>query len=187
MSADAIHINVPEHLKIFSQAIRPTTNKISRTLDAMATPAMTGNNGRDSMAGLYMRTQASINYLTDLVNAMMSEVISNPVVPATTIYAHVGRYENNLYQLLDTCNQAIHCSDQGYPKIKSLLLSGLARQLGQILDWQQNICNALDDPMSAYQNRLGTVNGGALAFSFTLNIPYPPEFEELDKLTIIGL
>jgi len=185
MSADAIHINVPEHLKIFSQAIRPSINKISRTIDAMANPAFTGNNGRDSMEGLYRRTQASINNLADLVNTMMAEVVSNPAVPAATIHAHVGRYENNLYQLLDTCNQAVHCSDQGYPEIKALLLSGFSRQLGQILDWQQSLCNALDDPMSAYQNKPGSVNGGAVVFSCILNLTYPPEFEALDKLSII--
>ena len=78
--------------------------------------------------------------------------------------------------------QSAHVDFYGSPKAQQLLTSGLGNIVEQIRDWLQAICDTIDDPLRAYQNRPHNIEDGTAVFTFDLVLQAPSEFEQLGEL-----
>lgn len=179
---DSPNITVSEHLITFSQALRPCLEKVEHTLHAMSEPYFAGVDGMDGPEGILERAGMACGNLNNLVNAMMTEIITDPDVTVETTYRHVGRFEGNLDMLLDACERASYINFHGYPEAKRLLVGGLSNILEQIRDWLKDICDTIDHPLQAYQSKPHGMEDGSAVFSFDLVLKAPLELEQLGQL-----
>ena len=178
---DDITITVPEHLKQFSQALRPCLKKVERTLASLSGNTRATVESIDEPSTILQRAQMAIGSIDQLIETMMIEVIDNPAVSVGEIHRHVGRFEGNLDLFLTACTQATVSDMHGYPEVRRLVVDGFRRILEQIQAWLRNICDTLDNPLQAYRNRPHTMENDTAVFSFDLTLKAPPEFKALQR------
>ena len=177
------NIIVPAYLMTFGQALRPCLEKVERTLYTMYHPPFAGVDGLSEPGDILDRAGTACGNMDRLADDMMTQILANPNVTVETTYRYVGRFEGNLDNLLNACEEAIYIDFHDYPEAKRLLLAGLGNLLEQIRDWLKDICDTIDDPLQAYQNRPYGMEDGTAVFSFNLVLKAPPEFKQLHELT----
>lgn len=178
---DSPDITVPDHLLVFSQALRPCLEKTERMLLKMSRPHFASVAGRDDPEDVLERVGMFCENLSALVDTMMSEIIANPNVSMETTYCHVGRFEDNLDILLGACDQAVYTAFHGYPQAKRLLISAMSNILGQVRNWLRNICDTVDHPLEAYYSKKHLIEDGSAVFSFQLQLQAPAEIDQLSQ------
>lgn len=181
-SSELPNITVPEHLLMFSAALRPCLAKLEKTLSAMSRPHFASVDGMDTAEDILEQAGLSCGNMEGLIETMMDKIISNPNVSSETVYRHVGRFEGNLDILLKAGEKSLYSDCYGYPEAKRLLIGGMAKILEQIRDWLENICDTIDYPLDAYQKRAHDIEDGSAVFSFSLKLETPAEFTELNRL-----
>lgn len=176
------NFTVPEHLITFGQALRPCLAKTNHALNKYSQSYIGSFDGMLGPEEILSRAQQAVGNISDQINTMMYTILADPDVSIETTYRHIGRFESHLDSLLGAYTQSAHVDFYGSPKAQQLLTSGLGNIIGQIRDWLQAICDTIDDPLSAYQNRYHDIEDDTAVFTFDLVLQAPPEFEQLGEL-----
>ena len=176
------NFTVPEHLIAFGKALHPCLAKTKRALNKYSQSSFGSVDGMPGPEEVLNRAQQAVSDISDQINTMTYAILADPDVSIETTYRHVGRFEGHLDSLLDAYTQSAHVDFYGSPKAQQLLTSGLGNIIGQIRDWLQAICDTIDDPLIAYQNRHHDIEDDTAVFTFDLVLQAPPEFEQLGEL-----
>lgn len=172
---------LPRRLTVLGEAMRPVSQKLDAELDYTAwstTPVVDiAATVRHELAQL----ETAVHRLTDRINDLMGEVVSNESASDSEVYRAVGRFEALLRDVLASYHGVLSLAAYGADAEARDLLAGVYRHsLIELRDWLHELVETLADPMAAVHRR-GLPTSGYVELPLTLELTAAPELAGLSR------
>lgn len=170
---------LPRRLTILGEAMRPVWQKLDAELDITPwsnTPVIDiAATVRHELAQL----ETALHRLTDRINDLMGEVVSNEAASDSEVYRAVGRFEAPLRDVLASYHGVQGLAAYGADaEARDLLACVYRHSLIEIRDWLGELVETLADPMAAVHRR-GLPTSGYVELPLTLELTAAPELAGL--------
>lgn len=172
---------VPRRLTLLGEAMRPIWQKLEAEIEQSAwssTPVM------DIVATVrheLAQLETAVHRLTERINDLMDEVVSNEAASDSDVYRAVGRFEAPLRDVLASYHGVQGLAAYGADaEARDLLASVYRHSLIEIRDWLGELVETLADPMAAVRRR-GLPTSGYVELPLTLELTAAPELAGLSR------
>lgn len=172
---------LPHRLTLLGEAMRPLALKVNSQIDMPAhqTSAVLGI--ADIVSHHLDELQSIVHRLTNRINSLMTDVVSNGEASDAEVYRAAGRFEVFLDDLLAGYHDVRALDAYGADAEARDLLAGVYRHsLVEVRDWLEELVETLADPMSTVKKR-GLPTSGYVELPLTLTLTAAPQLAGLSR------
>jgi len=172
---------LPHRLTLLGEAMRPLWLKVNAQLDMPIRHSLMVPDMADVVSHHLRKVGHAIQGLSDRVNGLMRDVVSNEDASDAEVCRAVGRFEAFLDDLL-AGHDAVRAlgSDGTDAEIRDLLAGVYRHALVEVRDWLGDLVDALADPVAALQKR-GLPTSGEVELPLSLTLTAAPQLAGLSR------
>jgi len=170
---------VPHRVKVMGSALRPTLERLERTMRQPLSPHQAVDNILDLVQYHLRAIGEHIDQLSKGVDSLMTKVISCESASDTDVYRAVGRFEAHLDAMLAGLQRVRSLNPCGADlRARDLLEGAYCHLLAEIRNWLIHLVSTIANPLTALQRR-GLPTTGPIELEVTLKVTPPPQFAAL--------
>lgn len=172
---------LPRRLTLLGEAMRPVWLKVNAQLDMPIGHSLAVPDMADVASHHLAKIGRAIQGLSDRVNGLMRDVVSNEEASDAEVYRAVGRFEAFLDDLL-AGHDAVRAlaTDGTETEIRDLLAGTYRHALVEVRDWLRDLVDALADPIAALKKQ-GLPTSGEVELPLALKLTAAPELAGLSR------
>lgn len=172
---------LPHRITLMGEAMRPIWLNVQAQLDRHVQPITAVADMGELISQHFASLQNNIPRLTDRINRLIGDVVSNEDAGDADVYRAVGRFEAFLDDLLADYHAVRSLQVRGANVEARDLLAGVYRHfLAEVRDWLGELVETLADPMAAVAKR-GLPTSGRVELPLTLTLTAAPQLEGLSR------
>jgi hypothetical protein len=175
-------IELPRRLTVLGEAMRPLWITVRSQIDRPVHQALADAPSMVDVVSHHLGVlQNTILRLTDRINSLMTDVVSNDDVSDPEVYRAVGGFEAFLDDLLASYHAVRVLNVYGDDaEARDLLACVYRHSLVEVRDWLQELVETLANPLDALRKR-GLPTSGAVELPLTLTLTSAPELAGLSQ------
>lgn len=172
---------LPPRMTVLGEAMCPMLEKVKGQIDQCVPHTETVVDMGEVVLRHLRSLQDTIPRLTDRINRLMGDVVTNDDACDVEIYRAVGRFEAFLDDLLADYRsvQALNAYGDGV-EARDLLAGVYRHTLMEIRNWLAELVETLADPMAAVIKR-GLPTTGHVELTLTMTLTAAPQLERLTR------
>ena len=172
---------IPRRLSVLGEAMRPVWRKLVSEIDARSWPSTQVLDMVATVQHNLGQLESAVHRLTERINNLMCEVVTNDAASDSDVYRAVGRFEAPLRDMLANYHGVQSLAAYGADaEARDLLVNVYRHYLTEIHDWLHELVETLADPMAAVKRR-GLPTSGYVEFPLILELTAAPGLTGLSR------